>query len=101
MNEAWLHYVNTGRPWVVAKAACSLDGKIATVGGESQWLTGEAARAVGHRLRHRVDAIVVGIGTVLADNPQLTTRRPHGPGQRPHPGRPGQPAAPAPDLPAA
>jgi diaminohydroxyphosphoribosylaminopyrimidine deaminase/5-amino-6-(5-phosphoribosylamino)uracil reductase len=78
LNEAWLHYVNTGRPWVMAKAACSLDGKIATVGGESQWLTGEAARALGHRLRHRVDAIVVGIGTVLADDPQLTTRRPRG-----------------------
>ena len=83
LNEAWLHYVNTGRPWVIAKAACSLDGKIATVGGESQWLTGEAARAVGHRLRHRVDAIVVGIGTVLADNPQLTTRRPRGPAKDP------------------
>ena len=80
LNEAWLHYVNTGRPWVVAKAACSLDGKIATVGGESQWLTGEAARALGHRLRHRVDAMVVGIGTVLADDPQLTTRRPRGQG---------------------
>jgi diaminohydroxyphosphoribosylaminopyrimidine deaminase/5-amino-6-(5-phosphoribosylamino)uracil reductase len=78
LNEAWLHYVKTGRPWVVAKAACSLDGKIATVGGESQWLTGEAARAMGHRLRHRVDAIMVGIGTVLADDPQLTTRRPRG-----------------------
>jgi diaminohydroxyphosphoribosylaminopyrimidine deaminase/5-amino-6-(5-phosphoribosylamino)uracil reductase len=80
LNEAWLHYVNTGQPWVVAKAACSLDGKIATVGGESQWLTGEAARALGHRLRHRLDAIVVGIGTVLADDPQLTTRRPPGRG---------------------
>ncbi len=83
LNEAWLHYVNTGRPWVVAKAACSLDGKIATVGGESQWLTGEAARALGHRLRHRVDAMVVGIGTVLADDPQLTTRRPRGRGKDP------------------
>ena len=83
LNEAWLHYVNTGRPWVVAKAACSLDGKIATVGGESQWLTGEAARGLGHRLRHRVDAIVAGIGTVLADDPQLTTRRPRGRGKDP------------------
>jgi diaminohydroxyphosphoribosylaminopyrimidine deaminase/5-amino-6-(5-phosphoribosylamino)uracil reductase len=82
LNEAWLHYVNTGRPWVIAKAACSLDGKIATVGRESQWLTGEAARGLGHRLRHRVDAIVVGIGTVLADDPQLTTRRPRGRGTR-------------------
>jgi diaminohydroxyphosphoribosylaminopyrimidine deaminase/5-amino-6-(5-phosphoribosylamino)uracil reductase len=83
LNEAWLHYVNTGRPWVVVKAACSLDGKIATVGGESQWLTGEAARALGHGLRHRVDAILVGVGTVLADNPQLTTRRPRGPAKDP------------------
>jgi len=83
VNEAWFHYVNTGRPWVVAKAACSLDGKIATVGGESQWLTGEAARALGRRLRHRVDAIMVGIGTVLADNPQLTTRLPRGQGNDP------------------
>ena len=83
LNEAWFHYVNTGRPWVMAKAACSLDGKIATAGGESQWLTGEAARALGHRLRHRVDAIVVGIGTVLADNPQLTTRLRRGRGRDP------------------
>ena len=83
LNEAWFHYVNTGRPWVVAKAACSLDGKIATVGGESQWLTGEAARALGRRLRHRVDAIIVGIGTVLADDPQLTTRLPRGRGKDP------------------
>jgi diaminohydroxyphosphoribosylaminopyrimidine deaminase / 5-amino-6-(5-phosphoribosylamino)uracil reductase len=83
LNEAWLHHIKTGRPWVNAKAACSLDGKIATVGGESQWLTGEAARALGHRLRHRVDAIMVGIGTVLADDPQLTTRRPRGPASDP------------------
>ena len=76
LNEAWFHWVNTGRPWVIAKAACSLDGKIATVGGESQWLTGEAARAFAHRLRHQVDAILVGIDTVLADDPQLTTRLP-------------------------
>jgi diaminohydroxyphosphoribosylaminopyrimidine deaminase / 5-amino-6-(5-phosphoribosylamino)uracil reductase len=78
LNEAWFHAVGTGRPWVIAKAACSLDGKIATAGGESQWLTGEAARALGHRLRHQVDAIMVGIGTVLADDPQLTTRLPRG-----------------------
>lgn len=83
LNEAWFHWMETGRPWVMVKAACSLDGKIATAGGESQWLTGEAARALGHRLRHRVDAIVVGIGTVLADDPQLTTRLPRGPGRDP------------------
>ncbi len=78
LNAAWFHWTNTGRPWVIAKAACSLDGKIATAGGESQWLTGKAARAYGHRLRHRVDAILVGIDTVLADDPQLTTRLPRG-----------------------
>jgi diaminohydroxyphosphoribosylaminopyrimidine deaminase / 5-amino-6-(5-phosphoribosylamino)uracil reductase len=78
VNEAWFHWVETGRPWVLAKAACSLDGKIATATGESQWLTGEAARVYGHRLRHRLDAILVGIGTVLADNPQLTVRLPRG-----------------------
>jgi diaminohydroxyphosphoribosylaminopyrimidine deaminase / 5-amino-6-(5-phosphoribosylamino)uracil reductase len=83
LNEAWFHWLNTGRPWVIAKAACSLDGKIATAGGESQWLTGEAARAFGHRLRHQVDAILVGIDTVLADDPQLTTRMPRGRGSDP------------------
>jgi diaminohydroxyphosphoribosylaminopyrimidine deaminase/5-amino-6-(5-phosphoribosylamino)uracil reductase len=83
LNEAWFHWVNTGRPWVIAKAACSLDGKIATATGESQWLTGEAARLCGHRLRHRVDAIVAGINTVLADDPQLTTRLPRGRGKDP------------------
>jgi len=74
LNEAWFKWVITGRPWVMAKAACSLDGKIATYTGESQWLTGGAARAFGHKLRHRADAILVGVGTVLADDPQLTTR---------------------------
>ena len=83
LNAAWFHWTNTGRPWVIAKAACSLDGKIATANGESQWLTGEAARAYGHRLRHRVDAILVGIDTVLADDPQLTTRLPRGRSQDP------------------
>ena len=76
LNEAWFHWVATGLPFVIAKAACSLDGKIATAGGESQWLTGEKARAYGHQLRHQVDAILVGVGTVLADDPQLTTRLP-------------------------
>lgn len=83
LNEAWFHWVATGLPWVIAKAACSLDGKIATATGESQWLTGEAARTYGHRLRHRVDAILVGIETALADDPQLTTRLPRRRGRDP------------------
>lgn len=76
LNEAWFTWVETGRPFVVAKAACSLDGKIATRTGDSQWLTSETARAFGHRLRHECDAILVGVGTLLADNPQLTARLP-------------------------
>jgi len=74
LNEAWFTWVETALPFVIAKAACSLDGKIATRTGDSKWLTGEAARACGHQLRHGCDAILVGIGTVLADDPQLTTR---------------------------
>jgi diaminohydroxyphosphoribosylaminopyrimidine deaminase/5-amino-6-(5-phosphoribosylamino)uracil reductase len=74
LNEAWFTWVETSLPFVIAKAACSLDGKIATRTGDSKWLTGETARGFGHRLRHGCDAILVGIGTVLADDPQLTTR---------------------------
>jgi diaminohydroxyphosphoribosylaminopyrimidine deaminase/5-amino-6-(5-phosphoribosylamino)uracil reductase len=79
LNEAWFKWVAEGLPWVTAKAACSLDGRMATATGESQWLTGEAARAFGHRLRHQADAILVGVNTVIADDPQLTTRLPINP----------------------
>ena len=73
-NEVFLHGVRSGRPFVVAKAAVSLDGRIAAADGTSQWLTGPPARQFAHRLRAEVDAIVVGSGTVLADDPRLDVR---------------------------
>ena len=66
----------TGRPLFHLKLATSLDGRIATASGESKWITGEGARADGHRLRATHDAILVGAGTVAADDPELTCRLP-------------------------
>lgn len=76
--EAFAHAIVHGSPWVVLKLAMSLDGRVATRTGESRWITGPAARRQGHRLRHVLDAIVVGSGTVLADDPALTARIPGG-----------------------
>lgn len=78
LNEAFIKYITTGVPFVTLKIAQTLDGKIATAAGESKWITGEKAREEGHRLRDTNDAILVGINTVLKDNPSLTTRIPRG-----------------------
>lgn len=72
----YLKLVTTGRPWVLAKWAMTLDGKIATHSGSSKWITGEESRAVVHQIRGRMDAIVVGSRTALADDPLLTARPP-------------------------
>ncbi|RME87484.1 MAG: RibD family protein [Zetaproteobacteria bacterium] len=74
LNRPFLSWVQRGRPWVLAKAAVSVDGMLATGGGESQWITGASARRAAHRLRAEADAIIVGAGTLRADNPQLTVR---------------------------
>ncbi len=74
LNEIYLKYKTTGRPFVIMKAAMSLNGKIATRTGDSRWITSEFARHYAHWLRWQVDAILVGINTVLTDNPFLTVR---------------------------
>jgi diaminohydroxyphosphoribosylaminopyrimidine deaminase/5-amino-6-(5-phosphoribosylamino)uracil reductase len=76
LNEAFNHWIVRRAPFVTVKAAMTLDGKIATAAGESKWITGEQARAYGMNLRQGADAILVGIQTVLADNPSLTYRAP-------------------------
>lgn len=75
-NEVFLHYITTKRPFCVLKYAMTLDGKLAAHTGDSRWVTGEAARAHVHGTRNRLSAILVGIGTVLADDPLLSCRMP-------------------------
>lgn len=74
LNEVFMHYMRTGRPYVVMKYAMTADGKIATRTGASKWITGPKARQTVQEMRHRYRGIMVGIGTVLADDPLLTTR---------------------------
>lgn len=74
LNEAFIKYVQTKRPFVIIKCAATLDGRIATRTGDSKWVSGKESRTFVHRLRHAVDAIMVGINTVNKDNPKLTTR---------------------------
>lgn len=81
LNRPFFKAMRSGLPWVTLKVAVSLDGKLATASGDSRWVSGEAARAEVHRLRNEVDAVLVGAGTVRADDPALTTRLPEGGGR--------------------
>jgi diaminohydroxyphosphoribosylaminopyrimidine deaminase/5-amino-6-(5-phosphoribosylamino)uracil reductase len=74
LNQAFRKHARVGRPWVLFKSAMTLDGKVATRTGDSKWISGEDSRELAHRWRASVDAVVVGIGTALADDPQLTAR---------------------------
>ena len=78
LNDIYFHYITTGTPYVILKYAMTLDGKIAAHTGQSQWITGEVVRHYVHTQRGRCRAIMVGVGTVLSDNPQLTCRIPGG-----------------------
>ena len=76
LNAPYLRLVTTGRPWLIAKWAMTLDGRIATRSGESRWISGPESRQIVHALRGRVDAILIGRGTAAADDPLLTARPP-------------------------
>ncbi|WP_088102302.1 bifunctional diaminohydroxyphosphoribosylaminopyrimidine deaminase/5-amino-6-(5-phosphoribosylamino)uracil reductase RibD [Halalkalibacter urbisdiaboli] len=78
LNQVFFHYIKTKKPFVTLKSATTLDGKTATVTGKSKWITGPPSREDVHHYRHTHDAILVGSGTVIADNPSLTTRLPNG-----------------------
>lgn len=83
LNRPFVKHITCGRPWVVMKAGMSVDGRIATRTGHSQWITGESARTRAHLWRDRVDAILIGVDTALADDPLLTARHKGGRGHDP------------------
>ena len=78
LNEAFIKYITRQLPFVTLKLAASLDGKIAAVSGDAHWIRSEASRRMVHELRNQVDAVVTGVGTVIADDPHLTCRIPNG-----------------------
>ncbi len=83
INEAFIKFIRTRRPFVIVKCASTLDGRIAARGGDAKWVTGDKARQFVHRLRHEVDGILIGINTVRKDDPSLTTRLPDNDGKDP------------------
>ncbi len=83
LNESFVKYIKTKKPFVILKCASTLDGRIATRTGDSKWISGEKSRLFVHELRHAADAIMVGIGTVKTDDPSLTTRLEHVEGRDP------------------
>ena len=83
LNEAFVKWIRTRRPFVTLKCAATLDGRLATRTGDAKWVTGPQARAFVHRLRHAADGVLVGVNTVKADDPRLTTRLEQGPGVDP------------------
>lgn len=83
LNEAFIKFVTTKRPFVVLKTALTMDGWTATSNGDSKWVTNEKSRRFVHRLRSQSDGVLVGIGTVIADNPSLNVRRVRGHGRDP------------------
>ncbi len=74
LNQPFRKHARVGRPWILFKSAMTLDGKVATRAGDSQWISSEESRLLAHEWRASVDAVIVGIGTALADDPQLTAR---------------------------
>ncbi len=83
LNESFVKFIQTGRPFVILKCAATLDGRIATRTGDSKWISNEQSRAYGHELRHAVDGVLVGINTIRCDDPLLTARLETGRGKDP------------------